>query len=100
MEEAKGMTQEQVEELHTLFEDAMNSFPETMEMMWETQKRVYALMIVNAIEKLTCIFEKYASATWVTKWYWKREMRRFVSSLPELVSIMDDAFNKEEGGRS
>lgn len=66
----------------------MNKALEDFEKAWENKYGVITEKIkAKCAEKLIFYADKYAQATFVTRWYWKRKMEKFVKGINVLKEL-------------
>lgn len=71
--------------------DAVNGMNEALGSFEDVWKRHHEMLInevkAKCAEKLVFYADKYAQATFFTRWYWKRKMKKFVKGIDVLKEL-------------
>lgn len=71
--------------------DAFSRMNEALEDLGSACERTYGVIteIVKekCAEKLIFYADKYAHATFITRWYWKRKMKKFIKGIDVLKEL-------------
>ena len=81
------ITEDTAQDLIDAFQKCNESLDE-FENVWQ---RNYGVLVdeikLKCAEKLMFYTDKYAQATFVTRWYWKRKMEKFVKGIDVLKEL-------------
>lgn len=87
--EMEGITEEQANELIDIMKAFNDEMPQTIESLKRLNEAVWKEMARQAASKLIGYMEKYANATFVTRWYWRKKARVMVGCLKEISKEFD-----------
>lgn len=95
METIKGVTEETAQELIKVFEE-YNESCKDFEKAFEGTVKVYINNCeLAAAGKVIAYAEKYANATFLTKWYWLRKLRKVNEALLGLCQFDEEYFKQK-----
>lgn len=92
MESIKPISEQTASELaDTLYSDG-----ETMSKFAHSLREMMSLVVNTVVREaagrfLDCM-ERYVCSTFITKWYWKRNLRRSVTTFHEIVKLRESIF--------
>lgn len=71
--------------------DAFQKWNESLGEFENVWKRHYGMLVdeikLKCAEKLMFYTDKYAQATFLTRWYWKRKMEKFIKGIDVLKEL-------------
>ena len=71
--------------------DAFRGMNDALKGFEDTWQRNYGVLVdeikLKCAEKLMLYVDKYTQATFLTRWYWKRKMRKFVKGIDVLKEL-------------
>lgn len=71
--------------------DAFNGMNDALKGFEDTWQRNYGVLVneikVKFAEKLIFYTNKYAQATFLTRWYWKRKIKKFIKGIDVLKEL-------------
>lgn len=96
----KPITEKAAQELADAFEKANACMAEFNRTFSELCPKISRLIQAEFAKSLVALAEKYASASFLTRWYYKRKIVILVKEIPWFESLISDVFEKksdEEG---
>lgn len=71
--------------------DAFQKMNESLDEFENVWQRNYGVLVdeikLKCAEKLMFYTDKYAQATFITRWYWKRKMEKFIKGIDVLKEL-------------
>jgi hypothetical protein len=71
--------------------DALKGMNDALKGFEDTWQRNYGVLVneikLKCAEKLIFYAEKYARATFLTRWYWKRKIKKFIKGIDVLKEL-------------
>lgn len=71
--------------------DAFQKMNESLDEFENVWQRNYGVLVdeikLKCAEKLMFYTDKYAQATFLTRWYWKRKMEKFINGIDVLKEL-------------
>lgn len=94
------MSEETALELAKEFEGFANGMQDLTDYLNKFNKTFAQILVENVATRYLNLVEKYANASWITRWYWRRRLKRFNDyTLPELFDFcynIDNTKNEEK----
>ena len=91
----KEITESTANELADLLE-AFADDGKTLESFSERMEDMMALVVETVVRESTLRFldcmERYASSTFITRWYWRRKVKRSVEAFHRIASLKEEIF--------
>lgn len=92
MEEFKGITQETADDLLKAFQEFIES-EEAFHSAFDARMEVYMDRCQQAAAmKFVGYMHKYASGTFLTRWYWLRKARKCNDALKGIIQLNEEYF--------
>ena len=79
--------EDEMKEFATTLEDGMKAFDEFSKVFEEKFGVLSHEIKLKCAEKFICYADKYSHATFLTRWYWLRKMRKFVKGINVLKEL-------------
>lgn len=92
MEEIEKMSEETAQELISAFEDMNKDLDDLKSNISHFQKSVQIELAV----KFVGYMEKYANATFLTRWYWLRKARKVNEAAKDIIQFDESYFKKKK----
>lgn len=71
--------------------DAINGMNEALKSSEDAWQRYYGVLMnevkLKCAEKLIFYADKYAQASFLTRWYWRRKMKKFIKGIDVLKEL-------------
>ena len=71
--------------------DAFKGMNDALKGFEDTWQRNYGVLVdeikLKCAEKLMFYTDKYAQATFITRWYWKRKIKKFIKGIDVLKEL-------------
>ena len=71
--------------------DAINGMNEALKSSEDAWQRYYGVLMnevkAKCIERFICYTDKYAQASFLTRWYWRRKIKKFIKGIDVLKEL-------------